>query len=280
VQWRVLGHATSPGSEVNEDCAGAVGRLAWIMDGASGASRRRTTTEASDAAWLVGVADAFLRNCTATDVGEVIQTLEAYLSACFRTETEALDVAENGAPSACLAVISFEDVGSGHVKLQGAVVGDVCVFVPSAQGPVRWTDDRPKPFEARTLAALAQSSRDGTSPPEGVFDQIRQNRRSLNQVGGYFAVHPLTPWARFAHRFETVVETGCPIVMATDGFLRLTDLFGALSIESLVAELHNERHETLIDELRRLERLDPYATRYLRVKVHDDATVLTVVPVT
>jgi hypothetical protein len=73
-----------------------------------------------------------------------------------------------------------------------------------------------------------------------------------------------------------VIQPGAPVVLATDGFLRLCDLFDHRDPAGLVAAVANGETAALLMELRRLEREDSEGQLHLRVKTHDDATVLAV----
>ncbi|HEV7372298.1 hypothetical protein [Arenibaculum sp.] len=251
----LLCRVSSPGGPVNEDAAGTAGCFAWIIDGASGSG---------DAARLASVMDAFLaaeapRHGPGT-LADLLSGLEAHLAGLFP---------EDG-PSACLGLVAFGVPRDGRVPVQGAVLGDVCVYLDAGPGFVRWTDDRLKPFEARTLAALASGD------AGQVRAQIRRNRAFLNRDGGYFAVHPRLPWAHAALRFEASVAAGSPVVLATDGFTRLDDLFGHMDARALAAAVAAGGAAALLGTLRALEGADPDGRRHPRVKRHDDATVLAV----
>jgi hypothetical protein len=109
--------------------------------------------------------------------------------------------------------------------------------------------------------------------PEAVRRQILENRSKLNHPDGYWVVNPRRSWAGREMRFEATIAAGESIVLATDGFMRLVDVFAAYSEASLHARLAAGEGEDLIRELREREREDAWARRYPRVKIHDDATV-------
>ena len=150
------------------------------------------------------------------------------------------------------------------------------VLVPSESGIVRWSDERAKPFERKTLAALGAREHEPGTMPEAVRRQIRENRTRLNRPDGYWVVNPRRPWAGHELTFEASVEPGAAIVLATDGFMRLVDVFGAYSDVALHAALAAGRGAELMQELRERERSDLMAGAYPRVKTHDDATFLVI----
>jgi hypothetical protein len=279
-RFRSLYRQSVPGSRINEDGAGLHGRSAWIIDGATGVSEERVSPGPSDAAWLVETMDRRLPGLvsTALTVGEVLGGLEADLQTAFADVVDHVPIiADDRAPSACLGFVSLRGAAEdGRICIEGAFLGDVVALVPSETGIVRWTDERAKPFERRTLAALGAGGHQPGQVPEAVRRQILENRTMLNRPDGYWVVNPRRPWAGYELRFKAAVAPGEPIVLATDGFMRLVDVFGRYTDAALHRRLAAGAGEDLIHELRDLERLDPMAGVHTRVKTHDDATVLVI----
>jgi hypothetical protein len=202
---------------------------------------------------------------------------EAHTRNSFEQATAHISVRQDDhAPSACLGLVGVSQANNGKLLLQGCFLGDVVALVPLDGGIVRWTDERAKPFEKKTLAALGAKGHEPSRIPEAVRRQILENRTKLNRPDGYWVVSPIRPWAGQELRFQTHVLPGQPIVLATDGFIRLVDVFGVYSDEVLHAQLAAGRGDELMQELRELERSDLMADAYPRVKTHDDATVLVI----
>lgn len=267
-----------PGSRVNEDGIGLHGPFAWVIDGATGLSDEQLTSGGSDAAWLAGlVGDRLMELAAQGEAGSVLARLEADIGAVFRETTAHVQfIDDHHAPSACLGLIAAEPGEAGEVRVQGRFLGDVVALVPTEDGIVRWTDERAKPFEKRTLAALGGQKHAPGSIPEAVRRQILENRTRLNRPDGYWVVNPLRPWAGHELRFEASVRPGEPIVLATDGFMRLVDVFEACSDSTLHARLAAGGGADLMQELRKREQSDLMAGAYPRVKTHDDATFLVI----
>jgi hypothetical protein len=279
-RFRSLYHQSVPGSRINEDGFGLHQGHAWIVDGATGMSGDQVAPGSTDAAWLADIIGKRLQSL-ATDsrtADEVFGRLEAGIRIAFDDMTAQASVAgDDHTPSACLGVISVQhSAENAHLVLEGCFLADVFALVPSEDGVARWTDERAKPFEKRTLAALELGDRKPGRIPEAVRRQILENRTKLNHPEGYWVVNPRRPWAGRELRFQAKVMPGQPIVLATDGFMRLVDVFAVYSDASLHARLAAGEGDDLIKELRALERGDPMAGAYPRVKTHDDATVLVI----
>jgi hypothetical protein len=280
-RFRSLDRLSLPGSRVNEDGIGLRGPFAWVIDGATGLSDDQLTSGGSDAAWLAGLVGDRLMDLAGEGAGQEgsvdLSRLDADIHSHFRETTAHVpEVGDHDAPSACLGLVEAQPGKGGRVRIQGRFLGDVIALVPSERGVVRWADERAKPFEKKTLAALGAREHAPGSIPETVKRQILENRTKLNRPNGYWVVNPLRPWAGRELRFEAEVEPGEPIVLATDGFMRLVDVFGAYSDIDLHAQLAAGRGPDLMQELRERERSDLLAGAYPRVKTHDDATFLVI----
>jgi hypothetical protein len=266
------------GSRINEDGSGLQGRFAWIIDGATGLSSEQLTSGGSDAAWLSDVIGGRLAALSDRgSVDAVLSGLEADVQEAFReATTHVSEIDDHHAPSACLGLIEALPEEGGRITMQGRFLGDVVALVPSNGCILRWTDERVKPFEQKTLAVLGAQEHEPGHIPEAVRRQILENRTRLNRPDGYWVINPLRPWAGHALTFDARVRPGERIALATDGFMRLVDVFGAYSDETLYAQLAAGRGSELMQELRERERGDLMAGTYPRVKTHDDATFLVI----
>lgn len=278
--FRTLQHLSVPGSHTNEDGFGARRALAWIIDGATGVSGARLTPGQSDASWLAETIGAALTDEKADTIPDILSSVgELVTSAFLETAPDVATDVDAVAPSACLGLIRCrEGAIEGTVDVEGAFLGDVVALVPSEAGVVRWTDERSKPFERLTLASLGRSDRSVGVMPHETRRQILENRTRMNHQDGYWVVHPLRPWAGREVRFDATIASGKPIVLATDGFMRLVDVFGDYTDDTLYAALSAGQALDLLQELRDREQRDDEASTFPRVKIHDDATVLVVAP--
>lgn len=276
--FRSLDRLSLTGSRVSEDGAGLHGRFAWIIDGATGLSDDQLTSGGSDAAWLAAFVDGRLAALSGAEGADrVLRQLEADVRSAFGEETARVpDVSDHHTPSACLGLIELMQGEGGLLGLQGRFFGDVIALVPSEHGITRWSDERAKPFERKTLAALGAEGNEPGRIPEAVKNQILENRARLNQQDGYWVVNPRRSWAGQELRFDAQVKPGAPIVLATDGFMRLVDVFEVYSDAELYDRLAAGKGQDLMQELRERERGDLMAGAYPRVKTHDDATFLVI----
>jgi len=64
------------------------------------------------------------------------------------------------------------------------------------------------------------------------------------------------------------------ILLASDGYYRLTDHYGAMSDAELLRQTGEQGGPALLQQLRAIEDGDPLGAAYPRLKIRDDATAL------
>jgi hypothetical protein len=271
--WTIECLISRPGRDLNEDAAGANRNLAWVLDGA----RRPVAARfgSSDAAWLVGEIDTRLQAAGAAGAG-LEDALAGLASALPLAWGPADDADPAGGPTSCLALLHL-DANADGARIEAAILGDVVVLIDSGDDLLIWTDERVRPFEALTIGIAARASRapDGALSPE-VAETIRANRRAINTPQGFAVVSPVRPWLHLAHRFSAHLPAGSRIALMSEGFWRLVDPFAAMSPRELLDALLRGEADALLARLRAAERGDGEATRWPRIKIHDDATVMVV----
>ncbi len=122
-------------------------------------------------------------------------------------------------------------------------------------------------FEIDSAAlALDQSYQDGAG--------LRANRSLMNREGGYWVLS--TDPAAADHVWQTRIplRAGQRFAIASDGFLRLVELFGTATPADLLAISGAEDAARRIERLRDLERQPDSLRRFTRVKPHDDASLV------
>jgi hypothetical protein len=108
---------------------------------------------------------------------------------------------------------------------------------------------------------------------ESVRPVLLANRASMNRERGYAVGALRAPPASLL--LEHMVPEGVDaFVILSDGFSRWYDLLALGTPETLFARIERGEAAQVLAELRHAERNDPDAKRYLRFKMHDDATCL------
>ena len=268
---RVIDSVNDPGkgrdSEDRVGCDPARG-LAWVIDGATDVCATRLFPEApSDAFWFAGQAEGLLRDGTGRDVTESVAALIEGLRAAVEGETGApiSAIPPGDMPSAALTVLRW-DHAPGTLSFGGFADCTALIRHPG-QGVV----SLPKP--ARDLDEQAQARRllsDGSD----IDATLRRQRATMNRPGGYWvlSVHSESMAGLNAHK--TAAEPGTRILLCTDGFYRLVEMYGLYDDAGLFTAAESEGLPALIAKLRGFEADAADDIRFGRFKTSDDAAAL------
>jgi hypothetical protein len=103
---------------------------------------------------------------------------------------------------------------------------------------------------------------------------LRAQRLRRNHPGGYGVLAP-EPECLDMLRIERVPAAAVRrILLVSDGFYRLVDVYGALRDAELIQRAEEQGADGLLRELRTIEATDPNGARYPRLKPVDDATAV------
>lgn len=138
-------------------------------------------------------------------------------------------------------------------------------------------DIEEKRKEFRLNRETAEKARRFSLDDPDTLEALRDERDLINAGGKWcFSIHPEAA-AHFDRRdFRLPENTGATLLLASDGFLRLVDVFEAYTHEGLIrAAMPQEKGlEALVIELRDLENKAIAAGDTRQVKGHDDASAL------
>jgi hypothetical protein len=268
------------GGPVNEDIVGYTRDCAWVIDGATGVGNG-LTDEPSDAAWFARTADAALRkllpNSADLATAEVLRLVVKHCRESLQREARREAVDRSEYPCAAIALVRVREGG-----LELTTLGDCrIVYRDPGEGAVRlFGPSRIEIFERRTLGLMARLIHDnpGLQPSElrrSLAPQLQENRRSMNTPDGYWVLSIDEEAVDHLDQI-TIPSTGELVALASDGFLRLVELFHALPPAGLLEIRDNAGARSTLENLRRLEAGDPQCRAFLRVKASDDASFMAV----
>jgi len=260
----------------NDDVAGAASGAAWVIDGATGLGEPLLPGP-SDAAWFAQEVDRALRSALEAEpeaqTPAILRRVVAEVGAAFEEQRLRAPTAAHETPSA--AFVMVRALGEA-VELSG--LGDCQAIYADPSG-------EPKLFG---LSALTQLDTDVVAELAAAFAAdpglllaeaktrllpgLRRNRALMNRPGGYWILS-LDPAA--IDHLETLVlapEDGAlDCVLASDGFMRLHELFG-WSLAELLAVEDEAALDAAFRRLREAEAADGECRARPRFKRSDDAS--------
>jgi hypothetical protein len=281
--FRPLAAATQPGTKVNEDGYGCwpaqAPRAAWVLDGVTGINDRALLPGPTDAAWFVAQVQEALPailsrapEMPAADlIGALVEELERRQSSAWR-DARGADGRET--PAASFALVRL--IGADIEVLR---LGDCLVLLEASDGTVTVMDHPVlAAIEAETRSALLTLRAQGITDPKQAFTtmmpRLRAERLRRNRPDGYGVLAAERSCLPMIHLDRMPARSLRRILLASDGFYRLVDHYGAASDAELVRRTADIGADAMLQQLRAIEAADPLATRYPRLKIADDATAL------
>jgi hypothetical protein len=269
--------ASAKTDDLNEDAVGHTSRAAWVIDGATEVSDRPSLVSGMSNATLLArtlsseIESALLHQpfdfqlAIATVADEVTKKIEPYVTK--------LDVPASEQPTATFAMIVLE---SDTLHFVG--IGDCRVVYQCRDGRTALfgSSDELEVIENQILEERQKILR--KYPAEDPWPRlkpfIRSLRENVNMQGGYSAVHPTRPWLRrLQHKVMPAMRVD-KVLLATDGFYRLTNVFGLFPPGTLLEAAASKGLAGLLSQLRSVENKDDKLVRFPRIKSVDDASAI------
>lgn len=272
----VEAHSLGSGS-VNEDRCGAEGSTAWIIDGATDVVQAPLAGAHSDAAWFAAELDHALRRRTGDGdlpLDALPGLLAEDMARAFRQPARREPKGRDEHPSAAGIIVRL----TGH-QLEYVSLGDCTLLVENSASPLRlgtdendagdrWVAEAIKAYQSAAACSTPTATR------EHLWPKLRAARATMNTEGGYgiFSITP--PPRKFVHLGRVKLDSGATLLLATDGLMRLADVFRRYDSRVLFEAARERGIAALIGELRSIENADGDCTAFPRAKVSDDATGL------
>lgn len=270
---------TTPSGTVNDDAIGHRGDVAWVFDGATDLLAEPLVAADSDAAWLAATLSARLAeradSLPGADLAGVLDDLTRHAAAAFARLTRRQPTDRFEHPSAAGLIVRLSGA-----ELHVLAVGDCTLLAAPPGGQVtRYgieDDDAGDPWVGEHIAAAgpAPATTGAGGLRENLLPFLRQGRDRLNLVPGYGVFSITPPPAEYVVSARLPVAPGTRLLLASDGFMRLTDVYRLLTLEDLFAETYARGVPAMLDLLRRTEAQDAACARWPRAKVSDDASVI------
>lgn len=263
----------------NEDRAGHSTSLAWVIDGATDMVDQPLIGEASDAAWLAEAAQNMLREIDGStawaSLPHLPQQLNEKLALKFRSECRREPAHRWEHPSAAALIAKLSDR-----KLEWISLGDCALIAETPQGlecvGVGGPDagDRSIAEDLKRLNETARMSSEQERKDRMWPDMRIKRGERLNTPDGYAVLSITPPPQNLIASGQIEISKAGYALLATDGLMRLVEIFERYSPQALLVEAIEHGLEHLITELREIESADGECLEYPRIKRSDDATGL------
>lgn len=246
-----------------------------MIDGATDVVAEPLAGERSDAEWLAVEMDRLLR--TDDDIGplsDLPARLAAQLSEAFVRAARRPPAGRGEHPSAAAIVVRLGEAGA----IEYVSLGDCALLAGDGERLLHVGVDEDKAGDRWVVDSIkAHAAEHG---PESVAEARRRlwptfsaARAAMNTENGYGIFSITAPPPEFVTSGALETRAGDSVLLATDGLLRLVDVFGRYDRSALFeAACRPAGLARLIRELREIETADAGCVRFPRAKVSDDAT--------
>ena len=270
---RLVDSVNDPGKGRNsEDRIGCDPRrgLAWVIDGATDVCATRLFPDApTDAFWFAEQADRLLRHTGGgTPLDMAAALIQGLREAVERqTESPVSAIPPGDMPSAALTVTRWNRA-SGTLSFGGFPDCTTLVRRPGADAIAipKPVSDKDEQAQARRLLS------DGSD----INVTLRRQRTRMNRPDGYWVLSVHAEAVVGLNTHETSAEPGTRVLLCTDGFYRLVEMYGLYDDDGLFQAAEREGLASLIGRLRGFEADAADDIRFGRFKTSDDAAALLV----
>lgn len=267
------------GGAQNEDRAGLAAPFAWVIDGATDVLPTPLTRAPSDASWFAEAMHTLLtENATALaerPLNELPSVLSDSLAASFRAAIKSPPNGPQDHPSAAAIIARIDHDAISYVSL-----GDCTLMIDDGDAFHHVGDDPEKAGDRWVADALkahieVTTTETPTTPyREHLWPMLHKARGAMNTPTGYGIFSITAPPTQFIRHGHIRVRPGTRVLLASDGVMRMVDVFKVHDARSLFEAAWTHGLATLLADLRALEQADHICRRYPRAKVSDDATAL------
>ncbi|HEV8392393.1 MAG TPA: hypothetical protein VGQ35_21240 [Dongiaceae bacterium] len=277
IRFASLDRCSQAARACNEDAVGATAAAAWVIDGTKGPFDHRLTPGLSDATWYAEALNAALHTYFAAPPAEPLPSLSRAAAELSRTYLRnAREAPAHEQPSACLALAALDAAGMLHLFN----IGDCRILIEQASGVRPFGSSGIERLEQAAIAELARLRATHGAAGDPWIElraTLRRNfETAMNRPGGYWVTHPTLPWLHQVQTASLAAGTVDHLLIASDGFFRLVNVFGAYDEAGLIWAARARGLAALCAELRSREAEDDTCRRYPRLKASDDASAVLV----
>lgn len=261
----------------NEDRAGVALPLAWVIDGATDVLPEPLTNAPSDASWFAGAMHGLLSRLDAdahASLADLPSIVADRLAPAFAAAARRPPAGRADHPSASAVIIRSREQGI----IEFVSVGDCTLLAHDGKHLMQVGVAEEDAGDRWVADALTGKSQDATIQAplsrEDLWPRLHAARAQMNTPSGYGVFSITAPPQTMVRHGRFALPPGSRILLASDGLMRLVDIFRTYDAERLFASAWSNGLTPLFEELRALETADADCTRCPRAKTSDDTTAI------
>lgn len=258
----LAGDADTP----NDDRVGCSDALAWVIDGATDLGEPGLLGTRGGAAWLAMEANTALAAAAAdASIATVCTNMFAHLARRYDAARAREPIAAWELPSGTFLIVRADDQG-----VECGWLGDCAGLLKRGDNVVRIGAVPSKHDEGAWAAQFAGQGLGEKRRPSVILDSLRESRMRPDRY--LLGIDP----AAADHVAYALIACapGDEVLLMTDGFAALFDVYAAMTPEALMAAIGVDGLAGLGKRLRDIEAADAACSIYPRFKQSDDATAI------
>ncbi|MDX2258741.1 MAG: protein phosphatase 2C domain-containing protein [Hyphomicrobiaceae bacterium] len=270
----------------NEDRIGFCDPFAWVIDGATDLVDAPLGPGPTDAAWFAAAVDQHITGLAAgiardkpggsTLLDRLPESVATATASEFARRQKRPPAERWEYPSATLLAAALDTTGA----LEVLSLGDCTLLIARGRHVERLGADAADVGDRAVAADVAALQRARPMPQAAstirpdLMPSLRARRAHLNTETGYGVLSIVPPPPRFVERKRLALKAGDFVLVASDGLMRLVDVYRAHSAGSLMDAARSRGLAFLAMEARAIEEADATCSAYPRAKARDDASGL------
>ena len=264
---------TKAGKIINEDTVFVCENFGFVIDGATGLAGEKISPCGSDAEWFAcSLRDYLKDNINGKDLRTVLTKALEFVNAEFKK----FDGAENlkFMPSAGISIYQILDD-----KIEYFVLGDCSLLFRFKDGNIQhYHCEDLENFDKQNLKLMKQRALDNNidvidARPLIQLD-LERVRNLKNKTGGYWILSDTTKAIKHGIHGKISKNLVKDILLTSDGYSQIFDLFKAYTKEELFNSLQNKTLKDIYTELYNLQEKDNKCNNFTRFKIRDDASAI------
>ncbi len=263
------------GTGVNEDIGFINKNSAWVLDGATGVTKKHIFKEYdSDAQWFTHRWNEFLKNNIERneDLRTILKEGVNLIKDEFFIRKGSTKMDNIDYPSSTLALVRWN-----NSFLEYFILADNIISI-EANGIVDTFKDKSldkfdKITHSKMHEYILKNDGDLDSAREHVSDILISNRKMKNKIDGY-SVLEFDDFAIDNGVYGKIYGSDFNVLLATDGFTALSEKYNHCKIDDLIELADEKGLNTMNSRLREIECRDPKGRKFPRIKVHDDSSAI------
>lgn len=262
------------GSPPNEDHVWTGDGAAIVLDGATGLTDTQYTDGDTDGRWYVETLSSEIQERieSTNSLSEIVEASVEAVSTRFEEITDSTTLEKHEMPSGAGAIVRWNEE-----TVEYLILGDCSVILETDDGTIAELGEGPRELDNQVVQRMeeirtnAEGSISYDELRRRVDDLLIENRKKMNEEGGYWTLGHSTEAIQYATTGEIPREGVEEVIAFTDGFEVIVPTYDVfVDWKRLIQYISDNGLDRAIRTLRAFEKADPECRTYPRLKPSDD----------